>query len=148
VGLTPKDIESIIKNTDINTKAQTITQFMGDIAKVKEIVDKDVKARFEAGLQDIDDIILHYKYYRVKIYYLALLAEKLLQQNKALSDENTRLAAIAKPKLDGLDKYRNEIRQTETKKIKDQILKGVSSLLDRQGQIMVEKYFNKLEKGG
>jgi len=140
VGLSAKDVESIVANTntqDVKT----------DIDKIIKIVAADINKRINAELQDIDDIVLHYKYYRVKVLYYALLTEKLLQQNKQLTSENIRLEAIAKPKLDGLQKYREEIKQAETKRVKDQILKGMSACLDRTSQIMVEKYFYKMEKG-
>jgi len=132
VGLCPKDIKSIAQETKYDlANPREYQDAMTYISGIKEKVVSHINNMLEKGYDsnDFEDFVLHYKYFRVMLLLVLELLERSLTETRDLIRDNQRLEAVAKPKLDGLEKYRQEIRQQERKRAQDMAEKALSGMI-------------------
>lgn len=132
VGLSPIDIKSIATETKFDlANPRDYQEAMTYISNIKEKVTKHINTMLEKGYNpdDFEDLVIHYKYFRVMLLLVCELLERSLTEGRDLIRENQRLEAVAKPRLDGLEAYRQDIRQQEHQKARTLAEKALSGFL-------------------
>ena len=132
VGLGPKDIMSIAQGTKYDlTNPREYQEALNYITGIKDKVTKHINTMLEKGYDpdDFEDLVLHYKYFRVMLLLVCELLERSLTETRDLIKDNQRLEAVAKPRLDGLEKYRQEIRQQERQRAQKLAEKALSGFI-------------------
>jgi hypothetical protein len=156
VGLGPEEAKSIARGMvrDLST-AKGQAESSAYINSIKDKTEKHINTIIgkEWSFDDFDGLILHYKYFRVMVLVLAEMLSIREQEARQLIQDNQRLEQIAKPKLNGLETYRNEIkeqvRQEEREHARQALGKVAISLgFNTKNLSIFNSYYENLEKGG
>ena len=131
-GLNAKDVKSIARETkfDLSTP-QGFSQSQNFIQSIKDKVEGHLNKILGIDWtgDDFEELVFYYKYFRVELLLVLELLERQTTETRDLIRDNQRLEAIAKPRLDGLEKYRQEIRQQERQRAQTLAEKALSGIV-------------------